>query len=245
MKTKPPRDYVSARLRLFSLLVCIANFYGFAEPKNADAEMDDMFNETAISYLQRAINLKPALASAAESARTLGYTYFCMAAIKGLRAHKLQSNKSAGRQKTDLLAKTLIREALLDIRMAERNRHFPPYQYHLKGFLLYDDENFEAAAAAWVTAARDYRPPSPRMYYNAACAFSKAKRYTCALNELETAVLLDDSLDKIIRTRSQADPDFEELRKTQAEFAQSNAGVQNLQNPPKSQAKRTFAEIVG
>jgi len=225
----PSRDYVAAKIKLFSLLVCIGNFYGFAQPDNSDPETEDMFTETALSYLQRAINLRPSLgADRADSAATLGYAYFCLAAIKGLCAHKRLSIDTERHQ-----SHSLVRAALLDIRTAEIRGHFPPYQYHLKGLLFYDSEKFDAAAAAWNTAARDLKYPSPRMNYNAACCFSKAIKYTDALDHLETAVRLDDGSNQFLQVKEEAkkEADFEILRSM-------------TESPPKSKSGRTFSQII-
>ena len=234
---KPPNDFDVARLKLFSLSLSLANFYGFAEPEaGSDPRLVQSLAERADSYIQRAIALRP---PRSESAKTIGYVRFCEAAMKGLRG--LRVLERDGDLSTED-GERLLRQAIKAIVMAEQNEHAPPYQYHLKALLLFNLGKLGRAAAAWKSAAKRYTPPSSKMYFNLACALAKQRKYSEALNELEHAIAID------VR-----DP-FREinLRSVAWDTSPNGAGAEfaDFKNSPqalsaRSDSGKSFEEILG
>jgi tetratricopeptide (TPR) repeat protein len=184
---KPPKDFNAARLKLFSMYLSLANFYGFAEPEaGPDINLARSLADRAYSYIQKAVALRPDAGE--ELGKTIGYARFCEGAIKGLRGLRvLKRDDDLSIEDGEIL----IREAIKAIALAERNEHAPPYQYHLKALLRFRLGDFKRAARDWRHAAQRFTPPSSRIYFNLACALSKLKKYSNALTELEHAIAID------------------------------------------------------
>jgi tetratricopeptide (TPR) repeat protein len=180
-KENPPRNFVSARSQLFTMFVCFGNLYGFAKSP-APTEHRPVDLETSTYFLQKAIALKPEVG--AQAINTIGYANFCMGAVEGLLGLELLGG--AADLKED--AWSLMTGALAKLAHAEANGHRPPYQDHLKAYLLFQLGRFAEAAESWKSAATVWMPRSSKMYFNYACALSRLGKYGECLNQLERAV---------------------------------------------------------
>ncbi len=192
-EARPPSDFINARSRLFNLFLCLGNFYGFALLENPtwDRPVD---LEASEFYLRRAITLRPQIGE--DLRDTIGYAYFCIAAVKGLLGLKLLSPDSATAL-TIAEGERLVNDALRELEIAESFAHAPPFQFHFKAYLLFRINDFRRSAAAWRRAAYSYSPPSPVMYFNYACALAKLRNYDLALTMLERAVSIFDGYERI------------------------------------------------
>lgn len=164
----------------------MGNLYGFARSRAATPDRPADL-ETALYYLQKAAALAPQTGEPEQT--TIGYAHFCIGSLKGLYGMELPDAGPAIRAE----ARSMMAEAVDELLSAEQHGHRPSYQYHLKAGLLMLLGRVPEAAEAWATAASLWRPASPKMYFNHACALAVMTRYGDALTQLETAVRISDT----------------------------------------------------
>ena len=100
--------------------------------------------ESSIFYLRKAIALKPELGG--EPQNTIGYANFCLATVTGLLGVELLDGNNNTAIQAD--GKALIGDAIEALQRAEKSAP-PALQYHLKAYLLFFLDDFDAAAIAW------------------------------------------------------------------------------------------------
>jgi len=181
-EAEPPQGFVRLKTQLFTLLLCMGNLYGFARSRAATPDRPTDL-ETALYYLQKAATLAPQ--TGAPQRTTLGYAHFCIGSLKGLSGMELTADPALRAE-----ARSLMAEVVDELMSAEQHEHRPSYQYHLKAYLLFLLGRVPEAADAWGMAADLWRPASPKMYFNHACALTVMARYGEALTQLETAVTI-------------------------------------------------------
>lgn len=176
----PPEEYLYLKSQIYNFLLCIGNFYGFTRLPQPSVENRPVDLERSIHYLMKAAGWYP----------EEGFTYFCIAAVKGILGIELYET---GKQKNNTVlvaeAESLMRSALIDFGTAESRKHELPLQYHLKGYLLCLLGYYKESAEAWKIAAERVGT-SPKMHFNRACVLALLKDYAGALTSLEKAVSL-------------------------------------------------------
>jgi tetratricopeptide (TPR) repeat protein len=182
----PPKQFAEARAKLFRLLLCVGNLYGFALSESR-SERRPVNLAKSLLYLEKAISLKPELGNSPTD--TLVYAYLCLATVNGLLGIRLLHGKEP------LIAaegNSLISTALQYLEASVKQGYTPPHLFHLKPSLLEETDQFGEAAEAWAIAATRWIPVSQKMYFNCGCALSGNKRYADALTQLEVSVRVFD-----------------------------------------------------